>query len=378
MAHILKPKRALRLSLAIRIVALCIPLLLILLFLVMRTDPSRAEWAEQTIASPVRGALATMTSLGPLRYISVSEILIAACVAWIMIALVALVVELFRRTVQFRAVLRHLSLMVTVGAWIVSLFSWTWGIGYAGRSLAQETGLLSSGISVEDLAKVTALFAEKASEYSKKVPRDEDGRFNVPLRDIFEQSSAVYNGISSEFTVLDAPAYPPKPMLFSKIMSALGFTGVYYGFTGEANINVDAPAFTIPFTIAHEMAHQRGVHSEDEANFASIAACITSGNTVYAYSGYISGLLYLSDALYEAAPEAWFALSDILSEEVISDFAEQSAYWERYESPASKAASAMYDGFLKSHGQTLGVRSYGACVDLLVTWLAPSQASDAS
>ncbi|NMB02581.1 MAG: DUF3810 domain-containing protein, partial [Firmicutes bacterium] len=54
------------------------------------------------------------------------------------------------------------------------------------------------------------------------------------------------------------------------------------------------------------------------------------------------------------------------------------AYWERYESPASKAASAMYDGFLKSHGQTLGVRSYGACVDLLVTWLAPSQASDAS
>jgi len=372
MVHKLRQKRAARCALAVRIAALIIPLFSLLLFLIMRGDPTRADRAEQAISAPLRGFLAQVTSLGPLRYISVSEILIAACVVWVFAALAALIVALIRRTARLKAVLRHLSVMVTVAAWVAALFSWTWGIGYSGRNLAEKTGLISDGVSVEDLRRVTALFAEKASEYSRKVPRDENGCVRVPLREIFDQSAAVYDGIVSEFPVLDAPAYPPKPMIFSRIMSYLGFTGVYYGFTGEANVNVDVPVFTIPFTIAHEMAHQRGVHSEDEANFASIAACITSGNDVYAYSGYFGGLLYLSDALYGADPDAWYALSQTLSAEVLSDFAEQSAYWERFETPASEAASTLYDGFLKSYGQELGVRSYGACVDLLVTWLADS------
>lgn len=30
-------------------------------------------------------------------------------------------------------------------------------------------------------------------------------------------------------------------MFFSRVMSAMNFTGVYFAFTGESNINVDAP-----------------------------------------------------------------------------------------------------------------------------------------
>ena len=34
----------------------------------------------------------------------------------------------------------------------------------------------------------------------------------------------------------------------------------------------------------------------------------------------------------------------------------------------SKASDAVYEGFLYSYGQTLGLKSYGACVDMLVAY----------
>ena len=50
-----------------------------------------------------------------------------------------------------------------------------------------------------------------------------------------------------------------------------------------------------------------------------------------------------------------------------ADFKAQSAYWDEFrDSAAQKASNTVYDSFLKSNGQELGMQSYGACVNLLV------------
>jgi hypothetical protein len=245
------------------------------------------------------------------------------------------------------------------------------GLGYHGTGLAVTTGLRTDGITTEQLTNVTKLFAGKANELAGQVERDADRRFISDTGYYIDMSKGVYANIAREFPALHGNAYPPKAMIYSKLMSIMNFTGVYISLTGEANINVDAPAALIPATIAHEMAHQRGVNSEDEANFAGIAACITSNITVYEYSGYLSGLLYLMSALDTADPDAAQAIRATLNEDVILDWTENYEYWQRYESPAAEAVSAMYDGYLKANGEELGISSYGACVDLLVTWLDP-------
>ena len=79
-------------------------------------------------------------------------------------------------------------------------------------------------------------------------------------------------------------------------MSAMNFTGVYFAFTGESNINVDAPACLIPSTIAHELSHQRGIASEQECNFLAVLASTTSGDPVYEYSGWLMGYIHLGNA----------------------------------------------------------------------------------
>jgi hypothetical protein len=159
-------------------------------------------------------------------------------------------------------------------------------------------------------------------------------------------------------------------MLYSRAFSRLGFTGFYFAFTGESNINTHSPACLIPSTIAHELAHQLGVFAEEEANFAGIAACVTSGIPMYEYSGALSALMYLSSALRSADAELWASVSGGLCDEVRRDWSDNSAYWEsmRTDTGVGVIANAVYDRYLKANGQPLGVKSYGACVDLLVEW----------
>ena len=160
-----------------------------------------------------------------------------------------------------------------------------------------------------------------------------------------------------------------KPIFFSRLQSRLGFTGVYFPFTGEANVNVDAPACLLPATVAHEMAHQRMVASEQEANFVGILAAVTSGDPVYQYSGYLMGLIQLCNALAPVDRGAW---QDIVqryfTQELADDWNDNNAYWAALASPVETAAEQVYDSFLKGNGQKLGMRSYGACVDLLAAY----------
>ena len=150
--------------------------------------------------------------------------------------------------------------------------------------------------------------------------------------------------------------------------SILGFTGVYFPFTGEANVNVDAPACLVPATIAHEMAHQRGIASEQECNFLAVLTCEMSGNAVYEYSGWLMGFIHLSNALYSVDPEGWAQLHGQLNDEVQADLRDNNAYWAQFESPAANVSQDAYDQFLKSYGESSGIQSYGEVVDLLVVY----------
>ena len=56
----------------------------------------------------------------------------------------------------------------------------------------------------------------------------------------------------------------------------------------------------------------------------------------------------------------------ILTDEVKANFAANREYWKQFErSVTQKASNSVYETFLKSNGQELGLKSSGACVNLL-------------
>ena len=148
----------------------------------------------------------------------------------------------------------------------------------------------------------------------------------------------------------------------------MNFTGFYSPYTGESNLNVDSPACLLPANITHELAHQRGIASEQECNFIAIAVSLASGDPVYRYSGLLMGYVHLSNALYRADPDRWQVIRDTLPDTVVADLRQNSAYWAAFEGPVNDAASKVYDSFLKSNGESRGVQSYGTVVDMLMAY----------
>ena len=173
---------------------------------------------------------------------------------------------------------------------------------------------------------------------------------------------------SFRFCALRAGERRPKAFRCSDALSAIGFTGFFFPFTGEANLNVDSPAAWLPSTICHELAHLRGVASEQECNFIAILAATRSDDPAYRYSGWLLGYIYLANALYRYAPDRWQAIRETLPESVVADIRANNAYWAQFEGPVSTAWDRVYDSFLKGYGDADGVQSYGTVVDLLLAY----------
>lgn len=341
-------------------------------FLLLRRNPGAVEAVLEDFSIPLREVLGRLTSSIPF---SVAELCYTLLILGAVVLLIFLVKDLLaKKPWKQRAgkALTRLAGILLIPALMWNSYSWLWALGYYGPSFAQRSGLDSGGISTQALRDCCALFAQKANELSTQQLRDEEG--SLVETDYFQQTAGLYEKLESLYPQLAGPELRPKGMFYSKFMSLIGFTGFYFPLTGEANVNMDFPTALRPATVCHELAHQRRVVAEDEANFVGIAAAITSGDKLYEYSGYLLGLIQLGNALYEAEPEAWLELSASLSPQVRQDWREDGAYWERWESPVETVATGVYDGYLKHNDQSDGIRSYGKCVNLLVREQAKLQA----
>lgn len=348
--------------------ALILPLFLIGLFFPLRTCQSFMDFWVFHVAGPFEQFCGRIWSVFPFSVVELAAILLILGTLSILIwSLVGLC-----RSKQIKLFFHHIGVLFAIWLWVLAAFYWLWNTAYYASTFSQRSGLVSPPYSTHELALVTDYFAQQAARLSDQVKRDQELHWAEDLDSCIQNSSKLYANIEEIFPCLQGNSVKPKPLRLSKLQSILGFTGVYSPFTGEANINIDAPAASIPSTIGHEMSHQRMVASELEANFIGIAACTTCDDVVFQYSGYLSGLMYLSNALHSAAPELWRAIVDThFTPEMVTDWNDNRDYWKALSSPAEQIADRAYDTFLKGNDQELGVRSYGACIDLLVAYYLP-------
>ncbi len=341
-----------------------VPLLLTVLYCYFASDKALAQRAVDSVSLPVRRGLGALCAYVPF---SVMELLYTLLGIGLIAYLIWTVAAVARSGRRLKTLLKRLAVLVMAGLYIAAGALWLWGLDYKACSFSEKEGFYASGVAPEELYDASEYFLERSLALADAIPRDRAGRFAAGRDSYFEQFSQLYEPLEELFPSIAGAAYRPKEMiLYSGIMSQMGFTGVYFCFTGESNINIDQPEAFIPFTIAHELAHQRGVASEQECNFLGVAAGITSGIPEYEYSCYLMGTVYLMNALYKADPEQWAELQSRIDGPVKVDLEENSQYWNARKTQVAKASKKAYDVYLKANGQPLGIESYGACVDLLV------------
>lgn len=337
----------------------------ILLFQLVKESRSLVNAIVNNVTAPIKKAIASLCAFVPF---SVAEVLLCIAALGAVILLGFIIYQICRSANKGREALRWLEIILAIAATVYAGFCLLWGLNYYSDNFQELSGIYAQPLSLEQLEQTTRYFADMVSLTAPLVERDDNGIFAVPEADIFEQSAILYDGIEQVFPFLQKGAAVVKPVFFSELMSYTDFTGVYFPFTGESNVNVHCPQCMLPSTIAHEIAHQRGIAMEQEANFVSVLACSFSDLPAYQYSGYLLGYIHLGNALYSADPSRWQVINDTLSPYAKADLAVHSQYWRKYDTPVKSVTTGIYDGFLKSYGQQMGMRSYGAVVDLLVAY----------
>ena len=337
------------------------------LYLALRHDRGLMNGFADRITTPLKGALGRLCALTSLSVMELLYVLAgAAALVYVVGSVIAVVKARGRRGQRaYGALLLAADVCLTVYA----LFCLMWGVNYWTDSFQDRSGITAQPVAAEDLEAVTAYFAQQLADTADSVPRDENGLYAVPKAQILAESRLVYGGVTEQFPFLDFRDTGVKAVRCSRFMSIMGFTGVYFACIGESNVNVDSPACLLPSTVAHELAHQRGIAWEQECNFLGVLASVTSGMPDYVYSGWLLGFVHLGNALYETDPEAYQAIRSTLPPEVNADLRDNNAYWDQFrDNVVEKVTDTVYDAALKSYGDANGMQSYSMVVELLVAY----------
>jgi hypothetical protein len=156
-----------------------------------------------------------------------------------------------------------------------------------------------------------------------------------------------------------------KQPWISPVLAKLGLLGVYSPFTGEANVVRGLPAMRVPFSMAHEMAHQRGVAIEAEASFLGFLVCSFSPDPLARYAAASFAQAQLVGALPGRERRR---VSAMRLPGVTRDLRDLDEYNRRNQTVAGEVQSAVNDRYLRANRVPGGIQSYGRSARLLIVY----------
>lgn len=339
-----------------------------LLFVLLRGNRAAMNWLARSVTGPYKRWMGRLLAGLDISLAEVLCLLAAAAFVW---WLAWLIRSMASRRGRCLIAARYLLVLLCAVVTVYDGFCLLWGVNYYTDSFQQRSGIYAVAASPdrqEQLAQLTERFARELSVCASEVPRDELGLFSADRQEILRQATRQYQTLFEKFPFLAAPQQQPKAFVCSTGLSSLGYTGFFFPFTGETNLNMDSPACFLPATALHELSHQLDIASEQECNFLAIVGASESSDPVYRYSGLLMGYVHLSNALYRTDPQRWQTVRDSLPREVRLDLQSNNVYWARQESAVSRLWDKVYDRFLKSYGDTDGIQSYGTVVEMLLAY----------
>ena len=324
-----------------------------------------ANFYNRYPAAFFRGVMATVSGILPC---SIAEAFI------IMSPLLAVSVIIYANkkfTSSWREVGRFLLIVLSVASLFFSTFALNFGAGYHTSSVDKLLELDREDVSAEQLRETAEYLVGEINKYTDTLAVNAEGSTVMPYgyEKLSEKLVEAYDKVCDEYEFVSRFPSRVKPVMLSEPWTYTHISGVYTYFSGEANINVNFPDYTLPYTAAHEMAHQRGIAREDEANFVAFLVCAASDDDYIRYSGYLNLYEYVSNALYSADKEAYSEVRSGLDRKARVEMSAYSKFFDKYrENVAANVTETVNNTYLTIQG-TPGTKSYGMVVDLAVAYI---------
>lgn len=297
---------------------------------------------------------------------SLGELLLGILLIKLFVIICLSVILILKR--QLRAALLMISYLVLCATIIFNYFDLAWLLNNYRLDVKNTMMLSNDSYDINDLEDTYTLLITRTNELRRTLTEDNEGLpSGMSVQDILQTSYEGYESLNKQYSFINDKSVQVKSLFTSPLQTISGYTGVYLFFIGEPAINTNAPIITLPHTAAHEIAHQKGFAQEGAANYIGFLACKYHDSKFIQYSGYLSALEYVGNALRQTDLERYIQFNALYDEKVINDLLYIDSFWNqaRIES-ATEVVNGLNDTYLKSYNQPDGLQSYDQFVDLLV------------
>ncbi len=297
-------------------------------------------------------------AIGEWVYLSIIIYLIISVLRWFWVNKTHFLNKLFWK--------HQLVSLLNGGVKIFIVFELIWGLNYQKFDPSKDFELQVPISYTENqmdsltlsLAKDLNLTRSKISDFDLK---------NLHFDTILTQNRAEFDEIGKKYPFLKYAPLSIKKSFFPSWGDYFGYLAFYQPITGEAIIRGDLPMLILPFTMCHEIAHQLGYASEEEANFIAYVIGVESTNPLFNYATQLEMFTYAQYAhLKFIAKRGDFTLyksiiernKQLLSSKVIEDRKMIKQFFLQKQHLQIAGTSEMYDQFLKWNKQSKGIDSY--------------------
>ncbi len=334
----------------------------IVVYIISLNSVTFSDFYNRYPGAAVRAALSYLTSWLPLSLTELVLILAPASVVFF----TAFAIR--HRKGGLREALKFFICLLTCASMFFSVFVLGFGCGYHGSTLDVKLGLEKKDVAPDELRDTAIWVVNEVNESIKDVSFPADSsKMPYSLTEMNKKLLEAYDAVCDEYDFVQRLSSRVKPVMMSEAMSYTHITGVYTYFSGEANININFPDYTIPFTAAHELAHQRGIAREDEANLIAFLVCIRSDDAYIKYSGYLNMFEYIAPKL-SAQKEVYAKVYYMLDENARREMSAYAQFFKKYQhSVVGEVSNKVNNTYLQIQG-TVGTKSYGMVVDLTVAY----------
>ena len=171
----------------------------------------------------------------------------------------------------------------------LNVYTATASFSYGREGLPTEVYSQYNGndLTFEQAVELATNFVERANAAYSQTEHDADGNIVYPytFKEISDLLAEEYKRIKSNYF---SPYTPHGKRIINKtIMSEMHITGVFFAPFGEANVNGNETNLYLPHTLAHELAHGKGVMREFEADLVAYYVLLTCDNPYLNYGAVV-------------------------------------------------------------------------------------------
>lgn len=263
-----------------KLIALGVLLVMLVVLTVLKNNQQVCEFFATTFS---RAWIFLFGNLFGILPFSMYELFLVCAILGAVTFLVFVVIFLCKRRWK-KLVSTTLAVAIAVVSF-VNIYTATASFSYNREPLPEEvyTEFTSDDFSYQDAVLLAERMVEQLNSDYRNTQHDENGNIVYPFS--FNELSDI---LAEEYKRLDNDYFSPytprgKRIINKRIMSELHISGVFFAPFGEANVNGNENSLYLPLTLAHEMAHGKGVMKEYQADLVAMYVTITSENPYVRY-----------------------------------------------------------------------------------------------